>query len=83
VFGSCGTNVSEECAVSNIRVNGGHGSSKALVPMYQIIQHDWLGQCSGTALDLYSAGAWFESWSGQVSSLMFLWFSSFLRQMLG
>jgi len=59
------------------------GSSKALVPMYQTTQHHWLGQCSGAALDLYSGGARFESWSGQVLSLRFLWFSSFLRQVLG
>ena len=24
LFGSCDTSVSEECAVSNVRVNGGH-----------------------------------------------------------
>lgn len=59
------------------------GSSKALVPMYQTTQHHLLGQCSGTALDLYSGGVWFESWSGQVLSFRFLWFSLFLRQMLG
>ena len=59
------------------------GSSKALVPMDQTTQHHWSGHCSCTALDLYLGGAWFESWSGQVLSLRFLWFSSFLRQMLG